>query len=563
MYFRFPILLIILFAALFGLVYLMTDFQGNITAANGEVRTTSANDLVSSEAGVESIRETQLRAHLEFLADDLLEGRDTGSRGARVAGNYIAAQFEGLGLKPGGDNNTYFQHLQFHQRKVSSNSVLNIEVDGEMYPLKYGKDFLVVIAPEGKFEFDGELVFTGFGIQAPEYDYDDFKDVDVKGKITVYMTGEPSSDDEGFFEGKESTKYSDGATKRRIAQSLGARGAIGILQPDWLKETPWRAFRNFFGSSRTTLVSADAEKREQTRLPAVILHPNVGDLLFDGTEHKFEDIVEGASKGQLSSFQMEKRTRIRLYLEKKEIEDRNVIGLIEGSDPVLKSEVVVYTAHYDHVGIGTPVRGDSVYNGAADNASGVAGLLEVAEAFSQLLEPPKRSLLFLAVTAEEKGLLGSEYYVNHPVFPISKTVANFNFDIIGIGDTTGIVVYGSERSTLGDVVKKAAEQVGLKILPDELPEERIYYRSDHYSFAKKGVPAIFAAFGIDRGSFEKFEKYYHQPSDEVDLPFNYHYMKQHVQAVFLAGLWVANSDKRPEWKPGDEFGKIRQEHNNE
>ncbi|MCH7755194.1 M28 family peptidase [candidate division KSB1 bacterium] len=257
---------------------------------------------------------------------------------------------------------------------------------------------------------------------------------------------------------------------------------------------------------------------------------------------------------------MNKKVQMKFIVENKQIEDSNVAGFLEGSDPELKSEVIVFTAHYDHMGIGTPVKGDSIYNGAADNASGTSGLIELAEAFSLLPQRPKRSLLFLAVTAEEKGLLGSEFYVTNPIFPLAKTVANFNLDMIGIGDTTGMVVYGIERSTLGDMITKAVQEVGLEIIPDELPEQRIFYRSDHFSFVKRGIPSIMPGFGIRREWFANFNKFYHQPSDDANLSyFNFGYMKKNVQAIFLAGLWVANAEKSPTWTPGDEFENAREE----
>ncbi|RMF66200.1 MAG: M28 family peptidase, partial [Calditrichaeota bacterium] len=265
---------------------------------------------------------------------------------------------------------------------------------------------------------------------------------------------------------------------------------------------------------------------------------------------------------QVHPFELNKKVEYRIDFENKTIEDRNVVGFLEGSDPGLKSQIIVFTAHYDHIGVGTPVNGDSTYNGAADNASGVSGLLELADAFSSLPNPPRRSLLFLAVTAEEKGLLGSEYYVEHPLFPLEQTVADFNLDMIGIGDTTGIVVYGIDRTTLGEEIRKAAARVGLKILPDEMPEQRIFYRSDHFNFAKHGIPVAFTGFGLRRAWFDEFEKFYHQPSDDRTLPFNYHYMKKHMQALFLAALAVADADEPPKWAPGDEFENARSDGKN-
>jgi Zn-dependent M28 family amino/carboxypeptidase len=557
MYYRFPVLMVMLFAVLVGVFY----FKGKVNSHglnSGEPVVISDLLKPSVNEALQTISGEQLRAHLEFLADDLLEGRDTGSRGARVAALYIASQFERMGLQPVGENQSYFQTVPMVQKQVSAKSQLKIEVDGEMYPLTYGKDFIVVSAPrQSSKTLSGELVFTGFGIRAPEYNYDDFKNVEVSGKFTVFLSGEPLSHDEKFFAGDKPTKYANGYLKRGTAQKMNALGAITILQRETLEHVSWADLHNYYDGAQMAL-----DKKQPpagaSDFAAIIVHPEAADLIFAGSPKTFAAIQEEVAKGEVTAFEMKKKIQLQIFVDEQKIEDRNVVGYIEGADPQLKSEVVVFSAHYDHVGIGTPVAGDSIYNGAADNASGVAGLLELAEAFSLLSEPPKRSLLFLALTAEEKGLLGSEFYVDNPIFPIAQTVANFNFDIIGLGDSTGLVVYGQERSSLGEVVAKAAQQLNLKIMPDDLPEENIFLRSDHYSFAKKGVPAVFPSFGLDREGFQKFVKYYHQPSDDITLPFNYNYMKKHVQVVFLSGMWVANASHPPSWTKGDEFEKLQE-----
>ncbi len=553
MYFRFPVLLLMIFALLFGVFYFKIKSDNNLTFANN--LPAPSDSLTSTANGaLQSIRADQLRAHLEFLADDLLEGRDTGSRGARLAALYLASQFERMGLKPVGDHRSFFQAVPLLWQRVSPNSKLSVEVNGGMVPLTYGRDFLVAnVGKEGE-GITREMVFSGFGIRAPEYNYDDFKNVDVKGKFSVSLSGEPPSEDETFFAGSRPTKYSSGLTKRDIIRNLKADGMIGVILPETLEQYNWSAFQNFFGGERISLLN---NKTGGDDFCAFLVHYDAAGVLFSNTPKSFDEIKNGAAKGTVSSFEMKKKVQVQIFIEEKKIADRNVMAFLEGADPVLKSEVVVYSAHYDHIGVGTPAAGDSVYNGAADNASGVAGLLEVAEAFSLLPQPPRRSILFLAVTGEEKGLLGSEYYVEHPIFPISKTVANFNFDMIGLGDSTGLVVYGSDRSSLGSVIEQSASRFKLKILPDDLPEENIYYRSDHYSFAKKGVPAIFPSFGINRASLAEFNKFYHQPNDDIHLPFNYNYMKKHAQVLFLAGLLVANADTPPKWTPGDEFEKAR------
>ncbi len=557
MYFRFPALMVMVFILLIGVLYLQGKMNSHaMNAGEPVVNSDILNPSVNH--ALETINAAQLRAHLEFLADDLLEGRDTGSRGARVASLYIASQFERVGLKAVGDGQSFFQAVPMLRKQYSPKSILKVEVNGELVSFNYGEDFLVASAPadNGRI-FNAELVFTGFGIQAQEYGYDDFKNLDVKGKFTVYFSGEPASDNESFFDGDRPTRHSDGFLKRRIAQNLKAAGAITILQRETLQHVNWADLQNYYGGAKMLTESSGASK-PATDFPALIIHPDVAERVFAGASKSYEALEAEAATGLLAAFDLKKNVQVQIITDETRIADRNVVGFLEGSDSDLKSEVVVFSAHYDHVGIGVPVAGDSIYNGAGDNASGVSGLLELADAFSALSIPPKRSLLFLAVTAEEKGLLGSEYYVENPIYPMAKTVANFNFDIIGIGDSTGLVVYGQERSSLGTVVEKAAQQFNLKIMPDDLPEENIFIRSDHYSFAKKGVPAIFPSFGLDRAGFQKFIKYYHQPSDDLSLPFNFNYMKKHVQVVFLAGMWVANASKTPTWTKGDEFEKARE-----
>ncbi|TDI82961.1 MAG: M28 family peptidase [Caldithrix sp.] len=556
MYFRFPLILLFLLVCLVAFVLLQSRFERYIPEAKGMPSHGAADLQLAREEALLTIRATDLRAHLEFLADDLLEGRDTGSHGAAVAAKYIASHFERNGLAPVGDGETYFQSVPLKLKKILPMSLLEIEIGGEMVPLRYGKDFLVTgVASESGQDISAVAVFAGFGITAEEYDYDDYKDIDVQGKVAVVVSGEPASDDEAFFKGKQRTRQSSARTKRTRAREEGAVAVIGIMREEQLDHFSWPALRKYFTKAQVKLVTEDESPQN---FPSVVLHPEAARLVFAGSPMDYEEIDTKAKEGHTQAFALNKRVRIKIHFEDGDLAEKNVVGFLAGSDPQLKSEVVIFSAHYDHVGIGAAVKGDSIYNGAADNASGTSGLLELAEAFASLSERPRRSMLFLGLTAEEKGLLGSEYYVEHPLFPLEKTVANFNLDMIGIGDTTALVVYGIERSTLGDYVRKAAAEFGLEIWPDDMPEQRIFYRSDHYNFARKGVPAILPSFGVKRSNFSDFTKFYHQPSDDANLPWlNYNYMQKHVRVVFQAAWWVANADDAPQWAPGDEFGKIR------
>ncbi len=555
MYFKLPIAIVFIFCCIVFVMLLQGQSEHPVARPVENVKAVGT-DMDVAEFAISEIKDSDLQAHLEFLADDLLEGRDTGSRGARLASMYIATQFERYGLSGAGEKGTYFQTVPLSEYRVKPESAVLVEVDGEMIPLKYMDDFVVTGMSNGT-PATYELTYAGFGIKADEYDYDDYAGLDVAGKAAVYVSGEPKSDDEAFFEGEKRTRYSSGREKRKAAEKAGAGGSLGVVRKDQLTAFPWERLQGFLTRPRVRLSQPD-DSGSVPELPSVLVHADAAELIFAGSGHSYSDIDQEATAGKTTTFAMQKKVTFDIRFDKRDFNDRNVVGFLEGSDEELKSELIVFSAHYDHVGIGRPVAGDSIYNGAADNASGVSGLLELAEALSSLPKAPKRSLLFLAVTAEEKGLLGSRYYVAHPFFPLAQTAANFNLDMLGISDTTGIVVYGIDRSTLGEPMRRAAARFGLQIYPDDMPEQRIFYRSDHYNFAVKGVPTIYPSYGVNRQTMPEVAKYYHRPSDDPGLQaLNYRLMQRHVQMVFQAALWVANADDSPQWHAGDEFEKIR------
>jgi len=393
MYFRFPLLLLIIVAGLVAIIIFKDRLDDRVSAANkpeplkipsAEIPKISEDISATHLAALQSIISSDLRRHVVFLADDSLQGRDTGSRGARIAALYISSQFDKFGLQPVGDNDSYYQPVYLNEKKILSDSEFKIEIDGEMVPLKYKDDFLVVTPPnQSGVEVTRDLIFTAFGIQALEYEYDDFENLDVKGKATIYVSGEPPSEDEKYFEGSRASQYSNPSTKRRTAKEKGAAVAIGVALPELLEQISWGGIQNFYARSKISLKNNTSTAGED--FAAVVLHPDAGELLFAGAKRSFSDIKKTASEGTIQSFEMNKKVQMKLMVEHKQIEDSNVAGFLEGSDPVLKSEVIVFTAHYDHLGIGTPVKGDSIYNGAADNASGSSGLMELAEAFSLLV----------------------------------------------------------------------------------------------------------------------------------------------------------------------------------
>jgi len=563
MYFRFPIVLLFMFFCIFGLMLLRGQIRETELTKNSPPENQPVVADSSPIGGLETIRPAELKAHLEFLADDLLLGRDAGSTGSGIAANYIASNFERFELKPVGDHSTYMQTMKLEKKTILPTATLKVEIEGEMVPLRYGEDFIVIQAAnakQGLLTFD--CTFAGFGIKADKYSYNDYESLDVKDRAVIVISGEPPSEDDAYFKGATKTRYSQSRSKRKAAAEYGAALAITVMRNEDLTNFGWVDMIKFF-MRRSQIGLAETERQPASDIPNLLLNDKVADLLFTDEDTTYDDINNMVNNGSVSGFTMNKRIEVEIGVEKVLFDEHNVAGFLEGSDPNLKKEVIIFTAHYDHVGVGTAVAGDSIYNGAADNASGVSGLLEIAEAFARTTPKPRRSMLFLAVTAEEKGLLGSRHYVQNPIFPISETVANFNMDMIGILDTTGIVVYGSERSTLGANLEKAAEQVGLKILPDDMPEERLFYRSDHYNFAVAGIPAIFTSFGMRRELKDNMSEFYHKPSDDKNLKYlNYNYMKKHVQAIYLAALQVANAESRPQWREGEEFDKSRGNHQN-
>jgi hypothetical protein len=543
MYFRFPLLLILVASIIIGVIF----FKNKIPGANPPstvVPTTSLEPGLPESRPSESIKKRDLKTHLEFLADDLLQGRDTGSFGGRIASLYIASQFEKFGLVAPVGGTSYFQDIQFATVVSTPNTTMEIEVDGEMISLSYEEDFIVSSFPWRSGEtVSATMVFTGYGIEAPEYGYSDFEQVDITERVTIFMSGEPKDGTSSFFEGDEvSSQYALASSKRVIAKEKGSVASINLVHPSILEQTDWDRIRAFTQSRNMRI------QDEGLAFPSIVLHPKVGELLFSGTSKTFEAICEDAETGRFTSFESNKRVRLTIHFEEDILSDRNVIAELPGSDPSLKDEVVIFCAHYDHIGIGKAMEQDSIYNGAIDNASGVSALLELAEAFSMVEPAPARSVLFIAFTAEEKGLLGSRYYSRFPTHPIRNMIGVINFDMIGIGDSTGIVVYGYEKSTIGDVIKRAAESAGLRIIPDELPEQRIFYRSDHYNFDREGVPSVLTGLGLRRDNLEQYRSYYHQPVDDATLPINYSYMQKHTVALLAAGLELANARERPHWK---------------
>lgn len=517
-------------------------------------------------AQISELTGDRIRAHVKFLASDLLEGRGVGTRGGDLAAEYIAAQFALIGAKPAGDNGTYFQRVPMVGVEPQPSSTITAQMGNKTVSLRWLNDFIGVTQQQKpSVSFDAEAVFVGHGMVAPEFGWDDFKGTDVKGKVVVLFTNEPPSDDPKFFGGKALTYFGRWTYKYEEAARMGA-AAVLIVHTTPTAGYGWEVVRNSWGKE-------DPEIRLAPGQPALAfagwVTQEAGEKLFRMAGKSVGQMLDAANSRDFRPIPLGFRIRGNVPAKLRDIESRNVAALIEGSDAQLRSQAVIYSAHWDHLGIGTPVNGDRIYNGAVDNATGCGILIELARAWAGLKQKPRRSALFLAVTAEEAGLRGSEYYGEHPVIPLGKTALNLNFDAYyPFGATKDVYVTGADRTSVWPAVQEAARRMNVEIKGESHPEQGAYYRSDHFSLARFGVPA----FSVELGSqylgkpaeygekiFEEYnDKHYHQPSDEYKEDWNMAGMEEAAKLGFLIGTTVANQEKLPTWKAGDEFLPARE-----
>jgi hypothetical protein len=511
------------------------------------------------EQAFAAIRPQALRAHMSFLADDLLEGRRTGTRGYELAAKYVAAQFQTLGLEPAGADGSYFQPVPLARMTTAETECsLAFLRDGRKTALQYGVDYFTgSIAQDSNVT--APVVFVGFGITAPELGYDDYAGIDVRGKIVAFLSGAPPS-----FPHNQRAYYSDSLVKAGNLIARGAIGVLGIFTPELERIFPWQ---HALQESRLPNVSwADETGRPHYVRPATgILSRKGAEELFAGTSHNLAEIFKNAEAGRPQSFELPVQASLRTAGRIEQIASPNVAAVLRGSDPRLQDEYVVLSAHLDHVGVGEPVAGDSIYNGAYDNASGIAILLEVAKAFTRLSTAPRRSVLFLAVTGEEEGLHGSDFFAHHPTVPIGKIVADVNLDMfLMLYPFHDVVAFGAEHSSLARPVEEAAHRLGIAVIPDPIPEQVIFIRSDHYSFVQQGVPAISLMGGFETGDpaikgralWDKWmQETLHHPSDDMSQAIDFGAGAQFAKLNFLISYLVAQNDKAPSWNTGDFFGE--------
>jgi Zn-dependent M28 family amino/carboxypeptidase len=518
------------------------------------------------------INEATLKAHIRFLSDDLLEGRGTGARGGEIAAKYIAAQLEALGAKGAGENGSFFQPVSLVGVKADPNTRLTVAGANGSESFKFADDFVAFTgAQTEQVDVDADLVFVGYGISAPEQKWNDYKgsDEDYRGKILVMLVNDPPAtpDEPNLFAGKTLTYYGRWTYKYEEAARRAAAGAI-LLHTDESAGYPWGVVRTSNGSWRF-----DIARGANDTTPFLQFRSWVTDVsarrIMKLAGQDLDALRAAAAKRDFQPVKLGLKGKLNLKSEVKRVAAPNVVGVIEGSDPQLRSEYVVYSAHWDHLGVGAPNKnGDTIYNGALDNASGCAVVLAIAEHLASLppAQRPKRSTLFLFPTAEEQGLLGAEWYAKHPVVPLDKTAANVNLDSMNVlGPTKDFIPLGAERSSLKAVVEAVAKEMGLQVSPDARPEQGSFYRSDHFPFAKVGVPSISLKEGNDyvghtkEWGEEQFRAYnnahYHQPSDEMRDTWDYRGMIQEAEIALAIGRKIADASAKPKFNPGDEFSK--------
>ncbi|RPI74142.1 MAG: M28 family peptidase, partial [Ignavibacteriales bacterium] len=483
----------------------------------------------------QGISKENLIKHIFTLGSDEFEGRGTGQWGGEKAAKYLAEEFRQLNIIPAGDDSSYFQNIRLHGGKPLNGSELIFYSGEEKREFNLWEDYLLYFSGEQTFiPARLDFVFAGYGIIAPEYDYNDYQTINAEGKIVVFLDGEPLSDDELYFDGERPTVHSYPDAKQRIALSRGARGSI--LIPD-LKDgfySGWEKLKNEFSFEDITLAYS------VTNSLALLFNPANAEILFNASGYSLNDIYDMHSKGNLKSFEMNCGLSFKGEFKERDFISSNIIGMVEGINPELKDEYIIISAHYDHLGIGIPVEGDSIYNGVFDNAAGVSVLLEIARLFSENENKPERSIIFILTTAEEKGLLGSVFYTDNPVVPLYKTVANINMDGIALYDNfKSIIGVGSEYSTLDNFLLEAADfnEVSVTSIPSEFRGYDAFLRSDQVAFANAGIPTILIIDAPDyvnisrEEGLKKFMHYseniYHTPFDDLNQYMNFDAAVQH------------------------------------
>ncbi len=519
--------------------------------------------VASTDDALATITQSGIYAHLEYLASDALEGRLTGEPGYDLAAKYVAEQFAKVGLEPGGSEG-WFQPVPLQSYLIDTAAAsLLLHRDGGDVALTYRQDFTI---PGDKVreqtEVRGELVYVGFGVHAPQFGYSDYEGVDVAGKIAVLFSGAPAA-----LAGEVRAHYASSTVKARELVARGAVGVVSLMTRHFEQSYPWERIAKSAGTKPgMTWVSLSGEANDYfVEIKAsAILSPDAARSLFAGTPIDFDAARDASEASTVASVPLGVQASLATRTTIERLESPNVIGILRGTDPKLRDEYVVYSAHLDHVGRGVEVDGDDLYNGMYDNALGTAIMIESARALAAA--PPRRSIIFIALTGEEQGLLGSDYFAHYPTVPTDALVANVNIDMpLFLYPLADIIAFGAENSSLGPVAAAAASAEGFALTPDPMPVENIFVRSDQYSFVKKGVPAIYLSpgmtsseSGVDGAAITTaFRRtHYHQPTDDLLQPIDWDSAIRFTRAKARIGWSIANDDARPRWNAGNFFGEM-------
>jgi Zn-dependent M28 family amino/carboxypeptidase len=527
-------------------------------------------------ASMPKIDQQKILDHIKVLSSDEYQGRAPGTQGEELSVKYIQDQFKQLNLKPGNPNGTYIQKVPLVGITGAERKPLTLTKGAAKQSLKWSDDVVAWTkhVADGAAVENSDVVFAGYGVEAPEFNWNDFKDVDVKGKTILVLVNDPAVPDPSdpskldpkTFKGDAMTYYGRWTYKFEEGARKGAT-AIFVIHETGPAGYPFSVVQGNL-REKFDLVTPDKNISRANIEGWITLDAAKKILKLGGQD--FDTLKKQARTREFKPVPLGLKASMAIKNTLRTIDSQNVVAKLEGSDQKLKDEYVVYSAHWDHLGVGAPVKGDTIYNGALDNASGVATVLEIARAFTTVQPQPKRSILFLMVTAEEQGLLGSEYYATAPLYPLNKTVANINIDGVNQwGRTRDLTVIGMGASDLDDYLKAAADEQGRVLRPDPEPEKGFYYRSDHFNFAKQGVPALDPDAGIEYVGKDaaygktKRDEYtnndYHAPSDQVKPDWDLSGAVEDAQLLMAVGYRVANADKMPEWKPGNEFKAKREE----
>ena len=528
-----------------------------------------AASAVRAEDESELLLQNRLQAHIDFLADDLMRGRQPGSNGYNIAANYVSSQFRQMGLLPAGDDGGYFQQVPLRQAFLEPGSAELVLSHGTTtIPLVFVDQFFM--GPDlgnTSSELEAGLVFAGYGIEAAELEHNDYVNLDAKGKVVVLFAGQPHD-----FPSEEGAHFSSTTEKTKAAVRHGAVGILMIHTPRASQRFQWDRVSSLVGSPSMGWINGQGEVHgefDQIQAGAMVRH-TAAEPLFENAPVDLNTLLEHDGNGEaLTTFDLEGKVSLRQRSTHENISSPNVVAVLPGSDPLLANEYVVYTAHLDHIGelhsdsVEQP-ENDLINNGALDNASGVSVMLETARLFTQG-QPPRRSILFVAVTGEEKGLVGSEYFAMNPTVPIDSIVSEVNLDMpLLLYEFGDVIAFGAEHSSLGDTVREAAQSYAIELSPDPFPEQNIFVRSDHYRFVQQGVPSVFLATGMSSldGSVDTqpivegfLHEHYHKPSDDLNLPINYKAAAKFTRINAKIGELLANDSNRPAWHEGDFFGR--------